>query len=210
MDSVYLAHWIDSILSEDDIHPACTKSSLAVGNSCLSPELIELIVNICDELSLSPEVEFTCLDNFDVYCRRRHADILEMVAETGNRSFMTSALSSGMSYSSNSVNNLTTTAGVSTAAGIASTSNSSCTSNAVSFASAFPNQNMLDAWQREIATLVNDAPIRLVAMLMLSAKMIGNGAMQTIKLRTIVGMMRALRPQLTETDMKLAEYEVSM
>lgn len=200
MDSAYVAHWSDSILTEDDGHPAITQSSTDNSHCYLSPELIELIVNICDELSLSSEVEFTCLDNFDVYCRRRHADILAVVADAGNRSVMSAALNGG-SYSSNAVNNMSSSAG-------ASSAGNSCNNGVVVPSLASPSQHMMEVWQRENESFVNDAPIRLVAVLLLSAKMIGNGAMRSIKLRTIVGMMRALRPLLTEMDMKVAEYEV--
>lgn len=201
MDSAYAAHWNDSILTEDDSHPAFALSATDDGHCCLSPELIELIVNICDELSLSPEVEFTCLDNFDVYCRRRHADILEMVAAAGNRSVMSAALNGG-SYSSNGANNnVTSSAGATSAA-------NSCNHSVIVPSLASPNRHMMEVWQRENESFVNDAPIRLVAVLLLSAKMIGNGALRSIKLRTIVGMLRALRPLLTEMDMKVAEYEV--
>lgn len=199
MDSVYLADWNNSILADDELQPTIARHPDLV-HRCLSPELIELIVNICDELSLSSEVEFTCLDNFDVYCRRRYAQILEQVARPGS---VTAAATAGGPV------------GVVGAAPPATDDSGTCSGpngggpTAARASLTTPDRTMNEMWQSEMERFSHDAPVRLVAVLMLSGKMIGNGGpVKPMRLRAIVSLMRAVRPSLTELDMKVAEYEV--
>lgn len=41
------------------------------------PVFIELIANICNELDLPPEVEFTCIDNYPIFIKRHLQSILK-------------------------------------------------------------------------------------------------------------------------------------
>lgn len=186
MDSVYLADWNNSIiLAEDGPHPERHPE-----NSVLSPELVELVVNICDELSLTSEVEFTCLDNFDVYVRHKYSQILHLVAQAGDGNCSRASGSRGTTHNVRH-------------------NNSNGNSSQQSFMMV-PDRTMDETCQMEMGQFAYDTPVRLVAVLMLSAKMIGNGTVRQMRLGAIVALMRAVRPTLTELDMKMAEYEVGV
>lgn len=65
MASEYMQEWIDCILTPrilDTAFSTATPQNLSIG-----PGLVKLIINLCEEFSYSPEVEFTALDTFDRY-----------------------------------------------------------------------------------------------------------------------------------------------
>lgn len=208
-DSIYLAEWQTSILADDTAHPALLgiqDRSVDMYN-CLSGELIELIVNICDELSFSSEVEFTCLDNFAVYSRQQYSQMLaqltgggsgsDTVAHHGSECVGQSQPGAAVAASTDKCTSRNT-----------STEAAAATTGSVVSSGSATDRSLADAWLTLVERFAHAAPVRLVAVLMLSAKMIDNRPMQSIRLRPIVAMLRSLRPQLTIDDLKAAETEV--
>lgn len=86
MDDVmaeYMQEWINTTLKPrtlDTIYTGDTPQNLSIG-----PGLVQLVINLCEELDYTPEVEFTAMDTFDrywaVYSQRiiaSHADAIKL------------------------------------------------------------------------------------------------------------------------------------
>lgn len=65
MKSENMQEWINRLTEPRELDTAFT--GVTPQNLSLGPGLVHLVINLCEELAYSPEVEFTALDTFDRY-----------------------------------------------------------------------------------------------------------------------------------------------
>lgn len=175
--SEYRGDWHRSLIDDDIIGSEQVFTSCSPRHKSLSKNVIELVLNICEELNFSSAVEFTCLDTFDSYVAsfyqqtiKKYGDIL--VKSISPLQATRSSQTSGRGESAT---------------------------------------QQADDWMiQEMGTFKNTLMVRLVAVLMLSAKLIGNKTIKPAKLSVFIGLLSLISNQTTSDSkiLKATEFEV--
>lgn len=174
--SEYRGDWHRSLIDDDIIDSEQIFTLNSSRHKSLSRNVVELVVNMCEELNFSPAVEFTCLDTFDTYVAsfyqqtiRRYSDILFKSSNL----FETTRISATTSTESGNI------------------------------------KQKADDWMvLKVETFERTLMIRLIAVLMLSAKLIGNNTVKPTQLSVFVGLLSLISNLSDSKALKETEFEV--
>lgn len=180
--SEYRGDWHRSLIDDDMLDSEQIFTFSSPRYKSLSRTVIELIVNICEELNFSGAIEFTCLDTFDSY-------VASFYEQTIRRYENILSISANPPLAS-----LVSSSSLKT--------DGECSGN---------GKQKADDWMvQEVEEFESTLMIRLVAVLMLSAKLIGNKTIKPAKLTVFVGLLSLISIQSISDakQLKATEFEV--